>query len=359
MHEKDYLIWLKSIKGVGNKTLENLLKYFKSAEYVYKASADELLKLKGINHNIVHNIINNRDSKKILEQINNTRKYNIDILDREDKEYPENLKHIYDPPFILFKKGNILSRDMNAIAIVGARKASAYGKYVAYKFASDLAKKGITVVSGMAYGIDTMAHKGALENGGRTIAILGCGLDICYPKSNHNLMKEIEKNGAILSEYGVGTKPLPINFPARNRIISGISKGVIVIEANINSGSLITAEFALDQGREVFAVPGNINSSLSMGTNKLIQDGAKLVTDIDDVLEELNMKVDEDNNKELIQLSDTESEVYKAILANQPIHIELLFKELRWNISNISSIITILQLKGLVEQLPGNLLIAK
>ncbi|TCO79959.1 DNA-processing protein DprA [Marinisporobacter balticus] len=359
MREKDYLVWLHSLKGVGHKSLEKLLEIFGSAEKIFKISVEELYKFKGINHNMVHSIIKNRETFKIHALIEGIKKQNIDILEREDEEYPENLKNIYDPPFILYKKGCIVSKDVEAVAIVGARKASTYGKYVAYQLGKDLAKAGITVISGMAYGVDTMAHKGALENGGRTIAILGCGLDTCYPKSNYDLMLQIEKNGAILSEYNIGTKPLAGNFPARNRIISGMAKGVIVVEASIKSGSLITAEFALEQGREVFAIPGNINSPLSSGTNKLIKDGAKLVTDIEDVLEELHIEISKDQEEKRVNLSELESEVYDIILKNQPIHTDLLMNQLRWNVGKISSVITILQLKGLIEQLPGKLLILK
>ncbi|MCT4618602.1 MAG: DNA-processing protein DprA [Marinisporobacter sp.] len=358
MNEKEYMIWLHNIQGIGNKTLENLLKIFGSAENIFKAPAEKLSKIRGINEHVIHNIVKNRNFFYMNQLTNKIKKNNIEVMGREDGEYPENLKNIYDPPYLLYRKGDILKEDINSVAIVGARKASAYGKYVAYKLAGELVNRGITVVSGMAYGVDTMAHKGALENGGRTIAVLGCGLDNCYPKSNYRLMLEIEKNGAVLSEYSVETKPFPGNFPARNRIISGISKGVIIVEASMHSGSLITAECALEQGREVFAVPGNINSSLSRGTNKLIKEGAKLITDIEDVLEELYIETNQKGN-ENIPLSDVEAKVYGVISEKQPIHIDLLTKELSWEVNQLSSIITILQIKGLVEQLPGNLLIIK
>ncbi|MCT4606710.1 MAG: DNA-processing protein DprA [Marinisporobacter sp.] len=358
MNEKEYMIWLHNIHGIGNKTLENLLKIFGSAENIFKVPVEKITQLRGINDRVAHNIVKNRDFFYMNQLTNKIKKNNIEVMGREDEEYPENLKNIYDPPYLLYRKGDLLKKDINAVAIVGARKASTYGKHVAYKLARELVNRGITVVSGMAYGVDTMAHKGALENGGRTIAVLGCGLDTCYPKSNYQLMLQIEKNGAVLSEYSVETKPFPGNFPARNRIISGISKGVIVVEASIQSGSLITAEFALEQGREVFAVPGNINSSLSRGTNKLIKEGAKLVTNIEDVLEELHIDA-EQKEKKNIPISDVEAEVYHMILEKQPIQIDLLTKELSWKINQLSSIITILQIKGLVEQLPGNLLIIK
>lgn len=359
MKEKEYRLWLKNINGVGNKTFIKLIDYFGSAQDLFNAPEDMLMKMKGINQDIIHNIIKNRDDRTIDQLINQIKKYHIDVLCKEENKYPENLKYIYDPPEILYKKGSILDKDRNAVAIVGARKASTYGKWVAYKLASDLAQKGITVISGMAYGIDTAAHRGALDHGGRTFAVLGCGLDTCYPKSNYKLMLEIEKNGALLSEYPVGTKPLAGNFPARNRIISGIAKGVVIVEANIKSGSLITAEFALEQGRDVFAIPGNINSPLSMGTNKLIQEGAKLITSIEDVLEELDIEINNVEEQKDVQLSQIEKEVYDIILNKQPIHIELLQIETLINADKISGIVTILELKGLIQQLPGKILITK
>lgn len=359
MKEKDYCLWLKNINGVGNKSFIRLIDYFGSAEDVFNASEDALLKVRGINQDIIHNIVKNRNYETIHQLIHQIKKYHVEVLRKGEKEYPENLKYIYDPPEILYKRGSIIDKDRNAVAIVGARKASAYGKWVAYKLASDLAQKGITVISGMAYGIDTAAHRGALDHGGRTFAVLGCGLDTCYPKSNYKLMSEIEGNGAVISEYPIGTKPLAGNFPARNRIISGIAKGVVIVEANMRSGSLITAEFALEQGRDVFAIPGNINSPLSMGTNKLIQEGAKLVTSIEDILEELAIEISNVQEQKDVQLSQIESEIYHIILKKQPIHMELLQREITINIDKISSIVTILQLKGLIQQLPGKILIAK
>ena len=261
--EKDYILWLNNIEGVGIKTIEKLLDIFGTAENVFTSSTDKLHNVKGIKQDTIHNIEKKRDYGYINNLKNTLKTLSIDVLYKNENDYPEHLKNIYDSPYILYKRGKIKSCDMNAIAIVGARKASPYGKWVAYKFAGELAQRGITVISGMAYGIDTAAHKGALDSGGRTIAVMGCGLDICYPKSNFELMQNIEKSGAVLSEYAVGVQPIAGNFPARNRIISGLAKGVLVVEASENSGSLITTEFALEQGREVFAIPGNINSSLS------------------------------------------------------------------------------------------------
>ncbi|MBS3995595.1 MAG: DNA-processing protein DprA, partial [Alkaliphilus sp.] len=249
--EKDYILWLNNIEGVGIKTIEKLLDIFGTAENVFTSSTDKLHNVKGIKQDTIHNIEKKRDYGYINNLKNTLKTLSIDVLYKNENDYPEHLKNIYDSPYILYKRGKIKSCDMNAIAIVGARKASPYGKWVAYKFAGELAQRGITVISGMAYGIDTAAHKGALDSGGRTIAVMGCGLDICYPKSNFELMQNIEKSGAVLSEYAVGVQPIAGNFPARNRIISGLAKGVLVVEASENSGSLITTEFALEQGREV------------------------------------------------------------------------------------------------------------
>ncbi|MBB6216465.1 DNA processing protein [Anaerosolibacter carboniphilus] len=359
MEEKYYLAWLNYVNGVGLKTIEALIRRFGSARNVFFASASELLRSDGINENIIHNILQNRDEERIEAQRIIIEKLGIDILSRNDMEFPCNLRNIYDPPYLLYKIGSIHTDDETAVAIVGARKATPYGKWAAYKLAGDLAKRGITVVSGMAYGIDTAAHRGALDNGGRTIAVLGCGVDICYPKSNYSLMKEIQKNGAVVSEYAIGTPPLPNHFPPRNRIISGMAKGIVVIEANEKSGSLITAEFALEQGREVFAVPGNINSSLSRGTNQLIKDGAKIVTCVEDILEELGMEEVKAIDQQMIELSTHEMEIYHTVKECQPVHMEILSLKTKQSIDNINSIVTILQLKGLVELLPGKILIAR
>ena len=205
----------------------------------------------------------------------------------ENKEYPEQLRNIYDPPLKLYVLGNKQILNQKGIAIVGTRKATEYGKKVAFQFAKELCKKGINIISGLALGIDTYAHMGALqpECTGKTIAVLGSGLDEIYPKENIDLAKQIIKSGGcIISEYSIGTKPEKLNFPQRNRIISGLSEGVLVVEAGEKSGSLITADFALEQGREVFAVPGNISSNVSIGTNNLIKQGAKLVTCCEEIL---------------------------------------------------------------------------
>jgi len=242
---------------------------------------------------------------------------------------------------------------------VGTRRATVYGKLTARRLARDLAREGVTVVSGMARGIDTEAHRGALEAGGRTIAILGCGVDIVYPPENRGLMEEIIKKGAVISEFSLGEEPEAPHFPQRNRIISGLSKGVLVVEAPLKSGALITANFALDQGRDVFAVPGNINSPNSHGTNQLIKEGAKLVESMEDVLEELNFSELAQLKKEKIKaenlsLSSEEKKIFN-LLKEEPSHIDLLVKLSRFPASKVGELLMRLQIKSLVRELPGKL----
>jgi DNA processing protein len=261
-------------------------------------------------------------------------------------------------------KGNI-EKDEKFLAIVGSRRASSYGIRMAQTIATELSKYGITVVSGMARGVDSYAHRGAIDAGGRTIAVLGCGLDIVYPSENKKLMENIISSGACISEYLPGTTPIPGNFPARNRIISGISLGVIVIEAGERSGSLITANFALEQGREVFALPGNVNNYNSTGTNKLIKEGAKMVTGIDDILEEINISFTEEKVKdffsqrfkggELLKGLDDDEKKVAECLKLEPLHIDVIARKTGLSIALINSILIMLELKGVVEQLPGKI----
>ena len=357
--DKVYVHWIHSIQGVGQKNIVKLMEKFNFGKNIFDASESQLKKVEGINEKIVHNILENRSQEQLHRIAEKIARLKISTLCVKADNYPENLRNIYDPPFLLHMRGCILEQDQKAVAIVGARKATAYGKWAAYKLAGELARRGITIVSGMAYGVDTAAHKGALDAGGRTIAVLGCGVDICYPKTNGQLMEEMAAKGAVISEYALGTEPNAGHFPARNRIISGLSKGVVVVEAGLKSGSLITAAMALEQGREVFAVPGNINNMMSAGCNKLIQEGAKLVTNVEDILCELDIVPESVNKKVNIELSETETRIYEKIVEKQPIHLEALSNALQIDIHKVSSLITILQIKGLIEQLPGKILITK
>lgn len=359
MSEKDYYIWLNSIKGVGYNTIEKILFFYGKLEPIWNASKEEIYKIPNLQKNIADKIIKHRNNEYIIQYKEKLKCKNISCIIKNENLYPDGLKNIFKPPHLINVLGSLKKSDSNSIAIVGSRKATHYGKSIAYKFAKELSEYGITIISGMAYGIDSEAHKGAIDGGGRTISVLGCGLDICYPKTNYNLMKNIIENGAVISEYPLKTKPLPGNFPQRNRIISGLAKCILVVEASLNSGSLITAEYALEQGKEVFAIPGNINSNASKGTNKLIKDGAKPITCLEDILEEFDIEYcNADKNKNL-DLNNLEKRVVDIILKKQPIHIDLIGAILNLHPSQLNSIITILEIKGIIEQLPGKVIISK
>lgn len=304
LEEKKYWIWLSLIPNLGNKKKEILLKIYKNPETIYHLKEKDLSKIKGIGEKTIENMLAQNIRNSVEQHIEYMLKNNIDIVSIYDKEYPSILKEIYDPPISLYCKGDKSILNKKSIGIVGCREVTEYGKGAAKYFAYHLAKQNINIISGLAKGVDSYAHIGSicaqseennpqvkscphvdnLKNCGKTVAVLGNGLDMIYPKENEYLAKEIiEKGGAILSEYPLGTKPEKMNFPARNRIISGMSQGILVIEAKEKSGTLITVDFALEQGRDVFVVPGNINSINSVGTNRLIQQGAKLVTNYSEI----------------------------------------------------------------------------
>ena len=264
-----------------------LLKHFKTVENLYNTTKEDLLQIPGIGKKTSEIILNQNIKKKLDKHIEYMLKNNIDIISITDKEYPQILKEIYDAPISLYIRGNKNILNDDALAIIGCRECTSYGRNITKQLAYDIAKNKINIVSGLAKGIDAIAHKGAILSGGKTIAVLGNGLDIIYPSENIPLAKEIIKTGgAIISEYPLGAKPEKQNFPERNRIVSGMSKGVVVVEAKEKSGTLITVDFALEQGRDVFVVPGNINQENSIGTNELIKQGAKLITSYKDVIEE-------------------------------------------------------------------------
>lgn len=316
LENKKYWIWFSLIPKLGSKRKQKLLELYKSPEEIYKLKKEELLKINGIGEEIATNIINSKKEGLINYHIKYMEKNNIDIIHIYEKDYPQILTEIYDPPISLYIKGNKDILNNKNIGIVGCRECSDYGKKAAKYFAYNLSKQNINIVSGLAKGVDSYAHLGSLStikeeeykikinkitnecgkynascgkdniNCGKTIAVVGNGLDSIYPKENTLIANEIIKSGgAIISEYPCGTKPDKMNFPARNRIISGMSLGIIVVEAKEKSGTLITVDYALEQGRDVFVVPGNINSINSIGTNELIKQGAKIVTTYEDILE--------------------------------------------------------------------------
>jgi DNA processing protein len=278
----------------------------------------------------------------------------IKTVYNETAEYPELLNQIENPPEKLYYTGKLYLCKTRCLAIVGSRKATAYGKWAAYNIAKRAADHDITIVSGLARGVDSYAHKGALDAGGNTIAVLGCGIDICYPKENKSLMKAIAKKGLVISEYPIGSTPLRHHFPLRNRIISGLSETVVVVEASLNSGSLITADYALNQGREVFAVPGNINNILSIGSNKLIQDGATPIVVIDDILEAFSIK-----ERKEIELTKDERIILRFIKEHGEITTSYLSKISRKPASVVSDLVTNLEMKGKVQTSSDKIYIAK
>lgn len=281
------------------------------------------------------------------------------ILRIEDENYPKLLRYISDPPEILYAIGDIRLLQKKCVAVVGARKASSYGKWVSYNIGRRLAEYGIVTVSGMAFGCDSEAHRGALEGGGATIAVMGCGADICYPSSNAALRKKILISGLILSEYPPGTKPRPYTFPRRNRIISGISEAVTVAEAGLSSGSLITAACAAEQGRTLFAVPGNISAANSIGCNKLIQDGAVPVAFIDDIITGVGMRLSSERKDESLRLGKDEREIYDLLKNNGEITSDFIAQTLNKSVSNVNAIVSVMEIKGFLTTSEGKIFIAK
>lgn len=357
MKDKKYILWLADIPGIGSKTALNLIRYFGSAENVHECSFTELMSSGLVNEKAAGSIIKNRRMEYLDDYLKNVKENGIKVHTIFDEEYPENLRNIYDPPLILYVKGELLPQDAIAVAIVGSRKASNYGLKAAERISARLAEMGITIISGMALGIDSAAHRGALAAKGRTIAVFGCGLKHIYPISNLNLSMKIQQNGALISEYPFDTEPHARQFPARNRIISGMSLGVVVVEAGEKSGSLITADFALEQGREVFAVPGNISSPNSRGTNALIKSGAKLVSKIEDIVEELNLNIiyreeNNINNNEETDISIDEGKVL-AFLRKNSGDRDKIAAATGLQPGKVMAALTMLEVKGMVQQIGG------
>lgn len=374
-----YWIWLSSIPGVGVAKFNKLVNKFGSPKEVWNEVRHKNPKISDINPKILQNMQDKIYIEKLDEYFEKIKNYDINVITVKSDMYPKNLKNIYDPPPILYLRGKIGTGDENSIAIVGSRRATPYGLKVTEHLAKELAALGVTIISGMARGIDSCAHKGAIAGAGRTIAVLGCGVDIVYPRENVQLMNNIISQGAVISEYPPGAEPQKLNFPARNRIISGLAKGVIVVEAGEKSGTLITVDFALEQGREVFVVPGNINSSESQGTNRLIKEGAKPVTCIDDILEEIDLGIRGGRDGSyrsfgpapnfLNTIQDTwesiekaegpfkdidlnERNILKCVVYGQK-HIDDIALESGIDIGTTSFLLTMLEVKGFIKQHPG------
>jgi len=350
------LLYLLTIPQIGPGRIRRLFQVFENKEEICRAPVQKLVQVEGIDLKLAAQIKSGGDEIEAERQIKLIQKYGYRYVTVWDEEYPQLLKRIPDPPIVLFYKGKLDFSSKIALAIVGTRTPSNYGKIVTREIVNHLVKKGIVIVSGMARGIDTIAHQSALQSGGETVAVLGCGLDYCYPPENRRLYDSIPQQGALVSEYFCGIKPDAVNFPRRNRIISGLSKGTLVIEAGGRSGALITAFYALNHNREVFAIPGNITNPKSTGTNRLIKQGAKLVQNVDDILEELGgFSAEQIPQEKPIpkNLSEWERKLLSC-LSHEPKHIDQLVKELKEPPG--TSLLT-LELMGLVQQLVGKMFI--
>jgi len=353
MNNKDIKYWVgfSLIPGIGRVRLTQLENHFGSLEKAWQAASAEL-KQANLDRGAIQTVTSWRPKISLEAEMEKLDRYGVKVLTYNDPSYPSRLKEIYDYPPLLYVRGSLLPQDEWCLAVVGTRRATVYGRQVTEEIVTDLAQSKITIVSGLAKGIDSVAHQAALAAGGRSIAVFACGLDIVYPADNANLARQIIQQGSLISEYPLGTRPKADNFPRRNRIMSGLSLGVLITEADETSGAMITAHMALEQNREVFAIPGSILSPASRGTNHLIQEGAKLVRDYTDILEELNLMnvARQMEMREAIPTSDTESLLLKHLGA-EPTHVDEVCRSSGLPISTVSSTLAMMELKGLVKQL--------
>ncbi|MFH1610787.1 MAG: DNA-processing protein DprA [Patescibacteria group bacterium] len=356
MNENKSYFAFSLIKDLGPKNFQKINTYFSSIKQAWDASHSELAKA-GLADKIISEIIETRNKINLDQELEKIFKQNINIVTLNDNNYPKLLKQISNPPFLLYYRGKLKDeRDKNSIAVVGTRKISNYGKLITDKFVNNLVNNNLTIISGLALGVDAVAHQTCLNNNGRTIAVLGSGLDYdaFYPKDNWRLAEKIiENNGLILSEYPPATKAQRHFFPLRNRIVAGLSLGTLVVEAPIKSGALLTAKIALDQNREVFAVPGAINTQNSTGPHDLIKQGAKLVDNIDDILNELNLRRTEELKIKNTTPSNPQEEIILNYLLNTPASIDELIQNTKLDSSTINSTLTIMEISGKIKSLNG------
>ena len=350
MDKKAYWVGFNFVKGIGPARLKALLHFFGDIEIAWQAPYDAL-RAAGLNNKVIENLMRVRNHIDLDEKIKQITEKGIEIHTWDDADYPKRLLEIHQPPPVLYVRGKLHPEDEIAIAVVGTRRITPYGRQIAIQLSERLAQNGVTVISGLARGVDGISHQAALNAGGRTIAVLGSGIDQIYPPEHRNLADEIAQNGAVVSDYALGTPPEAVNFPPRNRIISGLSLGTVVVEAGKKSGALITASFAVEQGREVFAVPGKINSTQSRGTNYLIQQGARPLLDSGELLDFLNLEAVAKQYSARRALPEDEHErTILRILGQEPIHIDEIGRKSGMPIEKVSAILTLMELKGLVQQ---------
>ena len=354
MSDLKYWLGFNAVNGIGPAKIQALLGYFGGLEPAWRATEDQLRDI-GFDVRAIDSLRETRPTLDLDRLVGQVESSGAHVLTWDSPDYPSLLRQIPAAPPVIFVRGGFEPVDQWAVAIVGTRRLSAYGRLVAHDLATGLARNGITIVSGLARGIDGVAHRAALEADGRTIAVMGCGIDRVYPPEHRDLAHAIVAGqGAIVTDFPLGTEPSSANFPARNRLISGLSLGVLVVEAGERSGALITARFALEQDREVFAVPGNINSPVSVGANRLIQQGAKWVTGIEDILEELNLRLaGEQATAQVVLPESAEEAALLSQLSTQPLHVDDLGRLTGMPSYLISSTLTMMELKGMVQQVGG------
>ncbi|WP_405727566.1 DNA-processing protein DprA [Anaerotignum sp.] len=355
--EEYYLMWLNRVDGFGFKRVNQLLEHFGSAEALWHVEPAEIRAFCGLSEKMAELLISSRDEDQLNDWIIELEEKEIEFYSYWHPRYPRLLREISDPPLGIYVRGELPDDDIDTVAIIGARKCSRYGATVAYDIAKELGKTNVVVVSGMARGIDSEGHRGIMDGGGKTIAVLGCGVDICYPPENQELMQRIAENGCVISEFAPGMPAMPGNFPSRNRIIAGLSKMVVVVEAGKKSGTLITADLALDYGRDVFVVPGNVTSALSKGTNELIKQGCPIITEGNDILIALGIAYKEEEKvkfkiKSAENISAEEKEIYDLIEAETPISAETLCRKLHKDIQDVQYILSLLELSGYIVKIP-------
>ena len=347
---RQYWVAFSLVKGIGAVRFQAILKYFGDPQIAWSAPT-EALREAGLSEKVIDHLVKTREKVDLDQLWDDLDKKGISVLIQQDESYPKRLKEIDQPPPVLYTQGEIIEDDEWSVAIVGTRRVTAYGRQVAENIAGSLARNGLTIISGLARGVDSIAHQAALDAGGRTIAVLGSGLDRIYPPENRTLAEQIRVDGALISEYGLGTPPEAMNFPQRNRLISGLALAVVVVEAGKKSGALITASFAADQGREVFAIPGNITSPGSMGTNRLIRSGAHPLLSAEQVLEtlELSMVAEHRSARVTLPSDAVEAQLFETLVA-EPLHVDEITNRTGIPVEKVTATLALMELKGMIRQ---------